>query len=127
MDETASFFNTFPQRNLAAGEQLLSPGEQPDGIYYIVSGQIRQYDIAPNGDEIVVNVFGPGAHFPMSSVLLDEENAWFYQAIDEVTIHVAPSDATLEFLKSSQSALLAYVERLCSGAMGQQRRMAHRR
>ncbi len=119
------FFTTFPKTNYSAGEIVLEAGAQPEGIYYMQSGMVRQYDIAQNGDEIVVNILRPGAHFLMSWVLNQEPNRWFFDCIGDVTLHCAPLTTTDQFLKDSPDLLYAYVKRMCSGASGQQRRMAH--
>ncbi len=124
-DTTKSFFTKFGQQTYADKHVILSPGDEPEGIYYILEGKVKQYDIAQNGDELVVNILMPGSHFLMSWIFGDKANAWYFEAIGETTVHIAPQNKTMDFFKQNPDATLDFLKRLCSGAAGQQRRMAH--
>ena len=63
-DKVSRFFTTFPLREYRKGELLLRPEEQLPGIFYLVEGRVSVYDVTPAGNEVVVNVFKPGAFFP---------------------------------------------------------------
>lgn len=119
------FFSNYPSHTYSKGQILLEPGTNPSGVIYIYHGLVRQYDIADNGDEIVVNVFRPGAHFPMTWAINGEDNVWYFDAIDETKVAIAPAENTLQLLKDNPDVMFLYLKRLCSGASGQQRRMAH--
>lgn len=123
--QVRDFFTQYPQHTYKPGEILLSPGDEPQGIFFLAEGQVRQYDIAQNGSEVVVNIFRPGAHFPMTWAIHAEPNDWYFDAVTGVTAHLCPASESIDFLKSNPEAMYSYLERLCSGASGQQRRMAH--
>lgn len=72
------FFSKFPLREYDKGELLVLSDENPKYIFYIVSGQIREYDISSHGEEIVVNVFKKPAFIPMSWAIAKIPNRYFF-------------------------------------------------
>jgi CRP-like cAMP-binding protein len=119
------FFSKYPQRHFKKGQILVYAGDDPDHIFYLVSGAVRQYDISDRGDEIVVNVFKPVAFFPMSWAINRTPNPYFFETTSDVELHVAPADDTVEFIKSNPEVMFNLLSRLYSGVDGLQRRMAH--
>jgi len=120
-----AFFTGYPVRQLGKQEMLVQANEQPEGIFYLVRGQVRQYDIAPQGSEIVVNVFKPPAFFPMSWAVTGVPNRYFFETASEVAVHVAPAEAAVSFLRANPDVLFDLLKRVYSGVEGLQRRMAH--
>lgn len=130
MDETIQheldkFFARYPLRQMGSHEILVQANEEPEGIFYLVSGQVRQYDISLQGSEIVVNVFKPPAFFPMSWAVTGMPNRYFFEAASEVTVRVAPAAATVRFLYENPAVMFDLLRRVYSGVEGLQRRMAH--
>ena len=124
-DKIHDFFTSFPRKRMSKGDTFLNPGDEPPGVFYLASGKIRQYDITDAGNVVVVNVFKEGAHFPMSWALNNEENVWYFETVEDTTLHVAPKNDAVQFFNDNPDAMLDFLKRLCSGATGQQRRLAH--
>lgn len=120
-----AFFAAYPKKTYDKGHIITYAGDDPAGICYIASGMVRQYDINSRGDEIVVNVFKPGAFYPMIWAVTRSENNYFYAAMSEVEVYQAPADDVVAFLKSHPDCMFDLLGRLMSGAEGLQRRMAH--
>lgn len=95
------------------------------GVFYILDGRVSQYDITPSGNEVVVNVFKPGAFFPMSSVINGTVNHYFFEASTKVTAHLAPTDEAVRFLKDNPDVAFDLLTRVYRGTEGVLRRMAH--
>lgn len=104
---------------------MLRPDEPLHDVFYIVEGRVSQYDITPSGNEVVVNVFKPGAFFPMSSALNHPPNPYYFEASTVVKAHVAPPGATVQFLKDNPDVTFDLLSRVYRGVDGVLRRMAH--
>jgi len=67
MNETTnkirSFFETFPQVSYKKEEIILRPDDPMPYVYYVESGYIRMYCLLPDGKELTLNIFKPGAYF----------------------------------------------------------------
>jgi CRP-like cAMP-binding protein len=86
---------------------------------------VNEYDITPDGKEVVVNIFKPGAFFPMSSALNATPNDYFFEASTTATVHIAPPEAAVQFLQDNPDVALDLLKRVYKGVDGVLRRMAH--
>lgn len=113
-----AYFSRYPSRTYPKGQILVFGGEDPDHVYYLVKGDVRSYDISYKGDEIVVNVFKPGAFFPMSWAINKKPNKYFFKTETEVMLHVAPPEDAVDFIKANPDVMLDLLSRLYSGVDG---------
>ena len=120
-----AYFLKYPLSKFPKGEILIQAGDEPKHIFYLESGNVRQFDITTTGDEVVVNVFKPGAFFPMSWPVAKTPNRYFFQADTDVRIRRAKPPEALAFIKDNPDVMLDLLARLYSGVDGMQRRMAH--
>ena len=132
MDKTAKenatvkeFFSQYPHKVYKKGQILIYGGDDPEDVFYITKGTVKQYDIGKNGDEVVVNVFKPFAFFPMSWAINRQHNPYFFEAETDIELYRAPADAAVSFIKTHPDVMFDLLSRLYSGTDGLQRRMAH--
>lgn len=118
------YFSRFPRREYPKGQILVFADENPEYIFYLVKGKVRKYDVSYRGDELVVNVFKPGAFFPMSWAINQTGNKFFYKTEEETELHVVPARKALEFLKANPDIMLDLLSRLYRGMEGVLGRMA---
>ena len=121
----ANFFMRYPAKHFDKQELLVEANAEPPGIIHLVNGQVRQYDISDQGNEIVVNVFKAPAFFPMAWAITGTPNQYFFDAATDVDVHIAPPKETVAFLQQNPDVMYDLLARLYSGTEGLQRRMAH--
>jgi CRP-like cAMP-binding protein len=119
------FFEKYRMVRFEKGEVLVQADTAPSGIFYLVAGQVRQYDVSSSGDQIVVNVFQPPAFFPMSWAIHRRPNHYVFEAFTEVAARKAPAEAVLEFVRSEPDVAFDLLSRVYSGVEGLQRRMVY--
>jgi len=124
-EKVREFFTAYPLHTYRKQAILLHPDEPLSGIFYIVEGRVSEYDITPNGKEVVVNVFKPGAFFPMSTALNHSPNLYHFEASTVVKAHVVPPEAAVQFLQDNPDVTLDLLTRVYRGVDGVLRRMAH--
>jgi CRP-like cAMP-binding protein len=124
-DKVRKFFEKYPEKTFAKRQVIVQAGEEPAGVFYLVSGRVNQYDISPAGAEVVVNVFQPPAFFPSSWAINRNPNQYFFEASTDVTARLAPADDVVNFLKSEPDVLFDLLARVYRGVDGLLRRMAH--
>lgn len=130
MNETISravkdFFSAFPIRHYNKGQILVAAGDDPECVFYLVEGRVKQYDISYRGDEVVLNTFKPGAFFPMSYAMNRTPNVYFFEADSACDILLAPVEDTLAFLRDNPAILYDLLERVYRGTDGLLGRLAH--
>lgn len=62
-DIQADVLNRTVVRELVPGERLYVRGDEPDGVYCVVSGAVRISGLVSDGREIVLDIYGPGVWF----------------------------------------------------------------
>lgn len=117
------FFTKYKLQYLKKGHVLIQGGKDPDGVYYIVGGQIRQYDISPSGDELVINMFKPPAFIPMSWAINRTPNTYFYEAFTNIVVRKAPADDVVQFLRDNPDVTFDLLARVYKGLDGVLARM----
>lgn len=123
--KVADFFTEYPLRTFEKRELLIRAETELEHVFYIVEGRVNQYDITPSGNEVAINVFKPGAFFPMSSAINNVPNHYFFEASIKTVVHVAPSVDAVQFLKDNPDILFDLLARVYRGVDGVLRRMAH--
>lgn len=123
--KTEAYFSKYPVRSYSKGQIFVHSGDDPSSIYYLARGNVRQYTISYRGDEIVVNVFKPGAFFPMLWALTKLPNQYFFSAETDVELRAAPVDSVVDFLKSNPDIALDLLTRVYIGLDGVLGRMTH--
>ncbi len=116
--ELDQFFSSFPERFYSKGQILLHAGDQPDKIFFLKKGKIRQYDITYNGNEVVVNVFKPYSFFPINYALTDVKNNYIFEAETDVTVNVAPTEDVVKFLNGNPDVVFDLLVRVYKGMDG---------
>ena len=124
-EKVKQFFSAYRLREYNKGQILVFAGDEPPKVIYLVKGQIRQYDISYRGDEVVVNIFKPGAFLPMLSHLTHLPNKFFFDAATVIEVREAPPAAVIEFLQQNPEVALDLLRRLYIGVDGLLQRMSH--
>jgi len=119
------FFNQYRSRSYGKGQILILNGDGTDHVYHLVKGRVKVYDVTYRGDEIILNVFKPPAFFPMSLAINNVQNPYVYEAETDITIHQAPSEEVIDFLRANPDVLYDLLSRLYRGVDGLLGRMAH--
>ncbi len=119
------FFGQYPTKQFAKGQIIIWAEHDPEHIYYLVSGRVRQCYIFEDGERVVVNVFRPGAFFTMSWAINHTPNRYFFEALDDVEVRGAPVDTTLEFVRSQPTIVLDLLSRVYRGTDGMLERMTY--
>ncbi|HVX58628.1 MAG TPA: Crp/Fnr family transcriptional regulator [Candidatus Saccharimonadales bacterium] len=113
-----NFFKASSERSLKKGEMLIFAGEDPGGVFRLLSGRIKQYGVSHGGDEVVLNIFKPMSFFPMSYALNKSPNKYFYEALEDTKYQKVSAEAATEFLGANPDVTLDLLRRLYVGIDG---------
>jgi len=118
-------FSKYPKRSYPKGQILIFGDENPEHIYYLLSGKVREYAISYRGDEIIVNIFKPPAFFPISWATNHTPNVYFFKTEEPTELHVIPEGAALEFITHNPDVMLDLLSRVYKGMNGLLGRIVH--
>lgn len=120
-----AFAQSYPVYAYKKGDILVRAGDAPEDVYFIVHGKVSQIDIAPNGSEIVVNVFAKPSFLSIFWIFDGAPNRYTYQALGDVRVHKAPKSAVQKFMLGNSEVMYVTMQRLVRGLDGFMARMAY--
>lgn len=119
------FFQSYPLKRYKKGQIIVYADDDPQGIFFLESGDVRQYVISNSGDEVVVNVFKPPAFFPMSWAMNRTSNRYFFETASDTKLRIAPTEKTVQFIQENPDILFDLLARVYRGTDVLLRRMTH--
>lgn len=122
-DKIEQFFASGVTKFYRKGETIVLSGEDPAGVMFLDSGIAEQYDITNEGNKLVVNMFRPGAFFPMSWAINGSPNTYFYAAFSDVTVRIVDASAAVKFLRENNDVTFDLLSRVYIGTDAIQSRL----
>ncbi len=119
------FSSQFKHQTFKKREILLRADDNPQGIFFLTSGTVKQYAISKKGEELVVNLYKPPAFFPMTYLFAQVDNAYYFEATSDVEINKVPLKETEDFLKNNPDVLFDLTQRVFKGIDGLLTRMTY--
>lgn len=123
------FLEQYPLVKFQRNELMYQPGEAAPFLSYLKFGYVRLYTVSENGQEISLNIFGPGTFLPLISTDGKIKNQYYFEAMTSVQVWHLPvkeapglveenADLILPLLINSLFSagnLLSRIESLASG------------
>jgi len=104
--EFEEFYNQFKSRDYKKGEMLIRADDDPQGIFCLTKGYVRQYTISKAGTELTLHILKPLSYFPMVWAINGTPNVYYFEALTEVEVGRAPKDQVVEFIKDKPTVIL---------------------
>lgn len=118
LDLVEKFFKNAPVLEYAKGATILRAEDAPYGVYFIKSGYVRQYMLSPTGDTFIIHVYKPYSFFPLTWILNDIPNTFYFEAMTKVSIVRGSKEQFLEFLDTHPGVMKHAAKRLAAGIHG---------
>ena len=112
------FFEKYPHKKYRKGEVLLRQFEEPEGVFFITHGNVRMYTVSQEGEEYELNIYKAPSFFPIGWMMNNTENRYYYEAISDVELYIAPKHEALDFITTQNDVLLDLASRIYKGLDG---------
>lgn len=113
------FFASGVRREFSSGEVLLLPDTTgPIPISYLIKGRVLQYGIDDEGNRSIVNIFKPGAFFPLPVAINDAPVTYFFEADTDVEVRQVNALEVKDFLKREPEVMFDVLSRMYRGLDG---------
>lgn len=93
------FYKQFSIRLYKKGEMLIRADDNPQGIFCLIKGYVRQYTISNTGFELTLHILKPISYFPMVWAINGTPNVYFFEALTPVEVGRAPREKVVNFIK----------------------------
>lgn len=122
-DKTNEFFGQFPSKTYKKGGILLEAGKNPSHIFFLKSGYVQQTAISHQGESITIHLYEKGSFFPLSFVLNQTLNTYYFEALTNCEAYLCPIDKIIPFLEKNPDILFDLTKRAFLGISGLSKRI----
>ncbi len=106
------FYKQFSTREYKKGENLIRADDNPQGIFCLTKGYVRQYTISKTGIELTLQILKPITYFPLIWAINGAPNIYFYEALTAVEVGRAPKEQVVTFIKDKPAIILELMSKL---------------
>lgn len=110
--EVEVFYEQFKKRSYKKGETLIRSDDDPQGIFCLTKGFVRQYTISRTGIELTLHILKPISYFPMVWAINGTPNVYNFEALTEVEVGRAPRDELVNFIKDKPKIIFELMSEL---------------
>lgn len=110
--ELEALARDFSQRQFRQGETIFQQGDSGQMLYLIESGLVRIYVQSEDGQEMSVNVCGPGDLFGELSVIDEEPRSASVVAMEDTVVHLLSRERFREHMRRSPQLALDVLKAL---------------
>lgn len=110
--EFETFYKQFTTRHYKKGEMLIRADDDPQGIFCLTKGFVRQYTISKLGFELTLHILKPISYFPMVWAVNGTPNVYYFEALTPVEVGRAPREQVVEFIKDKPTIIFALLSEL---------------
>ena len=107
-----TFYKQFTTRDYKKGEMLIRADDDPQGIFCLTKGYVRQYTISKTGFELTLHILKPISYFPMVWAINGAPNTYYFEALTFVEVGRAPRDKVVDFIKDKPIIISALLSEL---------------
>lgn len=104
---------------------LIRADDDPQGIFCLTKGYVRQYTISKTGSELSLHILKPISYFPMVWAINGTPNVYFFEALTPVEVGRAPRDEVVNFIKDKPTLLFALMSQLLEDYAESLKRVEH--
>ena len=94
------------------GEFVIRPGGPPQGVYYILSGLIKAYDITKYGEENLLIIRKPGEIIGLTWAITGEDRHIIYTTLAKTELLQITRKQFTDFIQTNPAAALPLVDML---------------
>lgn len=117
-EKLITFFSKHKKVYFKKGAKIISPEFPITSGFLLEKGLVRVLSFSKNGHEVTLNLFKPFSLFPMGSIINGSINHYYYEALDDVCIYMAPKNEVLVFLKTNPDVCWDLLARIYYGLDG---------
>ena len=111
-EEFDTFYTQFTTRHYKKGEMLIRADDDPQGIFCLTKGYVRQYSISKTGLELTLHILKPISYFPMVWAINGTPNVYFFEALTAIEVGRAPRDQVVSFIKDKPVVIFDLMSKL---------------
>ena len=79
-------------RNIKKRQVIYYEGDQPAGLYLILTGRVKTYKLSEDGRELLTAIYGPEEYFGVNALLMTDSYHESAEAVEDTALCLLPKD-----------------------------------
>jgi CRP-like cAMP-binding protein len=104
------FFHQGTSLTYKKGEFIIRPGESPPGVFYIVSGLVKAYDITKYGEDNLLIIRKSGEFLGLTWTVTGEDRHIVYQALAPTTVQLVSRSKFKTYIQQNPEAAVPLID-----------------
>jgi CRP/FNR family transcriptional regulator len=100
---------------LSSGSTVFEQGSAANHVYYVQRGQVRLYQVGPDGSGRLLEIFGAGQWFGAAALTESRVHGAKAVVVGKTTLTEAPADGLIAALGRTPQAAVELIRQLASG------------
>lgn len=117
LDRLQQIFSSAKRKKYQKGGLLLN-GENPEIVFFLEAGQVKQYSLTPHGEEIIHHLYKQHSVFPLAIILSNKNPKHFFEATTETTVATIPAVKFVSLLTENKELLFHLLKNMSNGLIG---------
>jgi CRP-like cAMP-binding protein len=92
-------------------------GDNANGIYLVISGNVKTFKVAEDGHEFLTGVYGPDEYFGIAATLSGEDHKETAEAMKEVTLCLLPKNTIDEMIRKYPDVAKSFIKILANNVL----------
>ncbi len=85
-------------RSVKKKQVIYYEGDQPSGIFLLLSGKVKTYKLSEDGRELLTAIYGPEEYFGVNAVLLNDMYHEAAEAVEDTSLCLLPKEMIEQLL-----------------------------
>lgn len=87
-------------RNIKKKQVIYYEGDQPAGLYLILTGRVKTYKLSEDGRELLTSIYGPEEYFGINALLMNDSYHESAEAVEDTALCMLPKEAVEQLVNN---------------------------
>ncbi len=97
-------------RNIKKKQVIYYEGDQPAGLYLILTGRVKTYKLSEDGRELLTAIYGPEEYFGVNALLMTDSYHESAEAVEDTSLCMLPKDTVEQLIHNYPEVGMEFIK-----------------
>lgn len=97
-------------RNIKKKQVIYYEGDQPAGLYLVLSGKVKTYKLSEDGRELLTAIYNPEEYFGVNALLLTDTYHESAEALEDTSLCMLPKDTVEQLINDYPEVGMEFIK-----------------
>lgn len=123
LDELKTLVDERKSKRVKRKQVIYYDGDDANGMYLVISGNVKTFKVAEDGRELLTGVYGPDEYFGIAAMLSGEDHQETAEAMDDVTLCLVPKNIVDELITKYPYVASSFIKMLANNVLSKEEQL----